>query len=154
MKINSPENVEQYNIANLKLNPENFKQIIEIIGKIEGEYWTNKQESCFIDEKLKNEPNRYTIQAALQFIENLNKHMEGLQRELESTKDADERAGIEEEIKKYKEGFGPKAEIYGAGAINRYYVLSNGEIVLSGSHMGANMKQNLEQAKKLGIQII
>jgi len=154
MIFHSPDTIRQNSRENLKLNSENYKRVIEIIGKIEGGYWAAKQKAFFTDEKMKDEPDQYTLKAALRSVDNSSKRLEELNADLEINQDEKKRDEIKEEIKNYKEGFGPKAEIYGAGGVNRYYALSSGEIVISGSHMGINQKKTTELAKKLGIRVL
>ena len=150
----SPDTIKPVSRENLKLSSENYKNVIEIIGKIEGKHWAAKQEAFFTDEKMKDEPDQYTLKAALRTVDNSNERLEELNEELETNQDEEKRNEMKKEIEKYREGFGPKAEIYGAGGVNRYYALSSGEIVISGSHMGFYKKETTELAEKLGIRIL
>lgn len=127
--------------------------IISKLAEIEGDHWKDDQE---FERELEGEKTKnYSVLAAQQFVERARAKILSLRQELEIEGNPEEIKDIEEEIEDLKQGRGPKAEIYGSGGVNRYFVLSNGKIVISESHiMSLRKNEILEKARELGIDAI
>jgi hypothetical protein len=152
LEIASEQNEERYY---LKLDIDDPEKAIEIISQIEGEGWKNKQKNLLNVSGKQDEPEKFSIYWAQKALQNIYQHIENLHRNLASEQNPSERELIEGEIKEYEDGFGPRIEIYGSGGGNRYYILSNGEIVMPESFMMGMKKNQLKQlAEQLGIHVI
>lgn len=156
MKFKTAEDLNQNKEERLlKLNPDDPASTIDIISQIEGKNWANQQRELFGDERKEEELARYTLRAATEAVKKVKEYLDNLHQELSSTNDNDiELENLIAEIERYESGFGPRAEIYGEGGRNRYFVLSNGEVVMSKSHMGINEKKYAQLAEKFGIRIV
>ncbi|MBU0612598.1 hypothetical protein KKB10_01145 [Patescibacteria group bacterium] len=127
--------------------------VLKVIGKIEGEDWLIRQRKFLNDdESIKGEPDHLTIKGAIRAVQQFHEELAALRKELVEA-DEEDRAELEEEIAAYEGGRGPKVIVYGAGGQNRYFVLSNGEIVVSEAHMGMKAHDTKKQAGELGIRI-
>lgn len=129
------------------LNIENV-DIVAIIAQIEGDGWQKLQELEF-DKKDGEGIRNYSILAAQKNFEKLRNQLISWKQQLAVETDPTEIKELEEDIAEYESGHGPKSEIYGAGGINRYFVLSNGNVVISEPHM--YKKDKLAKTRQLGI---
>ncbi len=147
-EINNNQQSEQE--ANFLLADKNLENILVKIGKIEGQEWVERQRQSFSDSDADD---FYSLGHALKAVIRAGADLEVLRQEFDIETDQEERQYLSDEIEKIKSGHGAViAEIYGANGFNRYYVRSNGEIILSSQHIvGGN--RVLDLAKEIGLKV-
>lgn len=137
----------------LKFDPESPYEIIAKLSEIEGQEWKIRQEDQLNNDN--NEGRYYTVRSAQVALKIIKERLDALVHELEIEEDPQERADILEEIGDLQSGRGKRVEIYGSGGVNRYFVMSNGEIAISEQHINFLRKvEILEKAKKLGLSVL
>ena len=130
--------------------------VITALGKIEGDQWVLRQRQLLHDEDFKDELSDWTVKGAWRFLRSVHQQLGKLREELACEIDPEEKLLIEKEISNLVDGKGiGVSTIYGTGGFNRYFVRSNGQIVIGKDYIiPTKLRGTIVLAENLGIEVV